>query len=81
MSLLVVNAAQVVTPRGRKAQSGSRQGEVGRHPHAVVRAEGPTVVFVGERAEHDRRFGPASEVVDAGGGCVIPAFVDPQVLN
>jgi len=78
VSLLVVNAAQVVTPQGRAARSGSRQGEVARHPRAVVRAEGPTVVFVGERAEHDRRFGPANTVVDAEGGCVIPAFVDPH---
>lgn len=78
MSLLVVNAAQVVTPRGRQAHSGSRQGEVERHPHAVVRAEGSAIVFVGGQAEHDRRFGPADEVLDAGGGCVIPAFVDPH---
>lgn len=78
MSLLVVNAAQVVTPRGRTAQSGSRQGEVERHPHAVVRCEGSAIVFVGDQGEHDRRFRPADEVLDAGGGCVIPAFVDPH---
>ncbi|HPC83131.1 MAG TPA: imidazolonepropionase [Thermoanaerobaculaceae bacterium] len=78
MSLLVVNAAQVVTPVGREAHAGARQGEVRRHPHAVVRLEGWTIVFVGEKAEHDRRFGPAEEVLDAGGGCVVPAFVDPH---
>lgn len=78
MSLLVVNAAQVVTPRGRAALAGPRQGEVERRARAVVRAEGSTIVFVGEQEVHDRIFAPPDEILDADGGCVVPAFVDPH---
>lgn len=78
MSLLIVNAAQVVTPVGRVALAGAQQGEVRRLPHAVVRTEGAAIVFVGDLAEHDRSFPPADEVLDARGGCLIPGFVDPH---
>lgn len=78
MSLLVANTAQVVTPRGRAALAGARQGEVERQAGAVVRVEGSTVVFVGTQQAHDRHFGPPDEILDAGGGCVIPGFVDPH---
>lgn len=78
MSLLVVNASQVVSPRGRAAQAGAAQGVLAYLPGAVVRCEGPAIAFVGDPAEHDRLFPPPDEALDADGGCVIPGFVDPH---
>ncbi|HNX49632.1 MAG TPA: imidazolonepropionase [Thermoanaerobaculaceae bacterium] len=78
MSLLVVNISQVVTPRGTAAQGGAAQGVLEHLPGAVVRCEGPGIVFVGSLGEHDNLFPPPDEVLDAGGGCVIPGFVDPH---
>lgn len=77
-SLLVVNAAAVVTPQGRGPQAGERQGAVVELPGAVVRCEAGAIVFVGDRDAHDRRFGAAATTLDAGGGAIIPGFVDPH---
>ena len=78
MSLLVTNTACVVTPLGNHALAGKAQGEVAVFPRAVVRCEGERIVFVGDPAEHRRLFPPAEEELDAGGGCVLPGFVDPH---
>ena len=77
-SLLVQGATTVATPRGDAALAGPRQGEVELLPGAVVRCEGPTIVFVGSRREHDRRFPRPRRVLDADGGTVVPGFVDPH---
>ncbi len=76
MSLLITNTASVVTPVGTTARSGPRQGELAIWPRAVVRSEGPRIVFVGDAHQHDRLFPKAEQVLDAQGGCVIPGFVD-----
>jgi imidazolonepropionase len=78
LSLLVTGAGLVVTPRGSRAQAGPAQAALSCIPGAVVRCEGSTIAFVGADAEHDRRYPPADEVLDAAGGCVIPGFVDPH---
>jgi imidazolonepropionase len=78
MSLAVVGAAVVATPRGRSALAGPRQRAVELLPGAVVRCEGSEIVFVGDRHEHSRRFRRPDEVLDAAGGTVIPGFVDPH---
>jgi len=78
VSLLVTRAATVVTPRGGAALRGADQGRVDVLPGAVVRCEGGEIAFVGEAAEHDRRFPPPAEELDAGGGSVLPGFVDPH---
>ncbi len=77
-SLLVGGAARVVTPLGRAALRRAAMGSLAVLEGAVVRCEDGRIAFVGDRAEHDRRFPPADEVLDAGGGCVIPGFVDPH---
>ena len=77
-SLLVEGAAVVATPRGDIALAGPRQGSVELIPGAVVRCEGSEIVFVGSRREHDRSFGRPRRVLDAGGGTVVPGFVDPH---
>ncbi len=77
-SLLVSGARLVATPRGTRACAGAAQGSLLLLPGAVVRCEGRAIAFVGDRAEHDRRFPPADEMLDAEGGCVVPGFVDPH---
>lgn len=78
MSLLLRGAATVATPVGNAALRGEALGRLQRLDGAVVRCEGEHIAFVGDEAEHDRRFLPADEVLDARGGCVVPGFVDPH---
>ncbi len=78
MSLLIQGANQIATPLGSQAQRGAELGVLAVSDGAVIRCEGPRVAFVGDSAEHDRRFAPADQHLDAHGGCVIPAFVDPH---
>jgi len=78
MTLLVSGASAVATPRGRGPLAGAGQGAVAVLPGAVVRCEGERIAFVGDAAEHDRRFPPADDVLDARGGTVVPGFVDPH---
>ncbi len=68
----------MATPLGTHALAGPRQGAVELFPETVVRCEGPDIAFVGTQREHDRRFGPPDELLDADGGTVIPGFVDPH---
>ncbi len=77
-SLLVTGASRLVTPTGTTARRGTALGELSVQEGAVVRAEDGRIVFAGPAAEHDRRFPPADEVLDAGGGCILPGFVDPH---
>ena len=77
-SLLLVNTKVVATPLGRDAVYGPHQGELAEYPEAVVRCEGRQIAFVGSREEHDRRFPPAEQELDAARGAVIPGFVDPH---
>ena len=78
MSLLVGGASQVATPRGTQGCRGEDLGRLEVLPGAVVRCDDGVIAFVGSVAEHDRRFPPADEVFDAGGGCILPGFVDPH---
>ena len=78
MSLLIRGASQVVTPLGNTARRGRDFGRLAIAPHAVVRCEESKVVFVGDAAEHELKFPPPKTTLDAAGGCVIPAFVDPH---
>ncbi len=78
MSLLVRGASRVVTPRGTAARRGPDFGQVQITDGAVVRCDHGEIVFVGDPNEHDRRFTTAEQELDAGGGCIIPGFVDPH---
>jgi len=78
LSLLVTGAATVATARGRSAAAGEAQGNVDLIPAGVVRCEGRTIAFVGDRREHDRLYAPPEEILDAGGGTVVPGLVDPH---
>lgn len=78
MSLLIRGASQVATPLGSEARRGGRFGQLSVTPDTVIRCEGSDLVFVGDAADHDRQFPAPDEVLDAGGGCIIPGFVDPH---
>ena len=78
MTLLVTGARVVATPLGSGARGGGGQRQLALVDGGVVRCEGPAIVFVGSRAEHDRRFAAAAATLDAGGGTVVPGFVDPH---
>jgi imidazolonepropionase len=76
VSLLVAGAGSVATPHGTRPRSGAAQAEVAVRAGCVVRCEGEGIAFVGTRREHDRRFPPPDEVLDADGGTIVPGFVD-----
>jgi imidazolonepropionase len=78
MSLLVRGAHRVVTPTGSAARRGPELAALRVLPGAVVRCDGPRISFVGDEAEHARRFEPADEILETNGGCVLPGFVDPH---
>ena len=78
MSLLVRGAHQVATPTGNGALRGPDLAALTISPDAVVRCEEGRIVFVGDEDEHHRQFGEPDEILDAGGGCVLPGFVDPH---
>jgi imidazolonepropionase len=78
MSLLIRGAHQVAGPVGAAAVRGADLDRLAVLPDAVVRCDGDRIVFVGAREQHDRRFEPAQQELDAAGGCVLPGFVDPH---
>ncbi len=78
MSLLIRGTHQVATPLGRAARRSGEFAKLDIRPQAVVRCEDERITFVGEESEHSRLFGDADETLDAGGGCVLPGFVDPH---
>lgn len=78
MSLLIRGAHEVATPTGRTARRGTDLDSLEVLTDAVVRCDDGRISFVGDAAEHDRRFPEADEVLDADGGCVLPGFVDPH---
>ncbi len=78
MSLLIRGAHQVVTPVGKTARRGHELAELEIRIGAVVRCDDGIIAFVGDEAEHRSRFEPADDELDADGGCVLPAFVDPH---
>jgi imidazolonepropionase len=78
MSLLVRGASQLATPLGCGPRRGAELGALEVVPDAVIRCEDGLIVFVGDEAEHDRGFSRPGQTLDADGGCIIPAFVDPH---
>jgi imidazolonepropionase len=77
---LIHNTCEVLTCEGPAPRLGPAQADAGSRAHAVVAARGGVIVFVGSDAEW-RSSGSLSEdavVVDAGGGAVVPGFVDPH---
>jgi imidazolonepropionase len=78
MSLLVRGASELATPAGNETRRGPELAALEIRPQAVVRCEHGRIAFVGDESEHRRRFPAPDEVLDAGGGCIVPGFVDPH---
>lgn len=78
VDLLVHSAAQVcVVPGGGGPQRGSDLGELGLIEDGAVAVDDGCVVETGRSADLRGRY-RAAMVIDAGGGCVVPGFVDPH---
>jgi len=80
-TLLLTHLAEVATPTGTTARAGAAQGRVERRRGAEVVCRGGRIAFVGP-AEERRRLFPgleeSAEVLDGGGGTLVPGFVDPH---
>jgi len=77
---LVHNTSEVLTCAGPAPRRAAAQGDAGSRPGAVVAALNGRIVFIGS-AEDWRREGTLStdaRSLDAGGGALVPGFVDPH---
>jgi imidazolonepropionase len=77
---LIHNTCEVLTCAGPAPRRGRAQADAGSRPHAIVAARDGTIVFVGDETDW-RAAGSLTAgavVVDAGGGAVVPGFVDPH---
>ncbi|MEO0651590.1 MAG: imidazolonepropionase [Planctomycetota bacterium] len=75
IELLVAGAGEVATPLGTRPLGGAGLGQVDRRPGAAVAVDAGRVVAVGDAEALGNRFAPA-RTLDAGGGLVLPGFVD-----
>ncbi len=77
-SLLIENLAEVATPLGAASRRGAEQGRIRRQPQAEILCRDGRLVFIGDRAERQARFGELPDVtrLDGRGGTAVPGFVD-----
>src|SRR5579863_6315970 len=76
-TLAVVNIGQLVTLAGpARPRSGEEMRELGLLQDAVLLVEQGRIAAVGSYAELCSQISPGAIVVDAGGRCVTPGFVD-----
>ncbi len=73
--LLVTHAAEVLTLRGPVPRVGSALNDLGIEPDGAVAIHDGRIVEVGSAEELASKYAPA-RTVDAGGGVVLPGFVD-----
>jgi imidazolonepropionase len=75
---LVRNAAEVLTCAGPAPRRGAAQADARAIPAAAIAAHEGRIVFIGfERLlPHEVTLAPDATIVDAGGGAVVPGFVD-----
>lgn len=74
----IIHAAQMVSPRGKKALKGKEMNNLNIIKDAAVYIEDETIVMVGTTEEVLKVYTPNSEdeVIDATGKCILPGFVD-----
>jgi imidazolonepropionase len=77
---LVRNAAEVFTCAGPAPRRGAAQADARSIPAAAVAAHQGRIVFIGFESllPHEVALDPDATIVDAGGGTVVPGFVDPH---
>ncbi len=78
--LLIHNVAELASPRGSTPLRGDAQARVTRIPEAEIFCRGGEIAYAGRAAERRSRLGELEGVerLDAGGGTVVPGFVDPH---
>jgi len=76
--LAVVGISELATPEGRTARLGSDLGRIRTIAEAAVACREGRIVFVGPERELRQAvtMTPSGRTVDAGGGTVLPGFVD-----
>jgi len=78
-TMLLKNAAELVTCRGVAPKFGAAMAEIGVIPDGAMWIEDGVIRRVGTTAEIVEGLdGEPDEVVDAAGRCVLPGFVDPH---
>jgi imidazolonepropionase len=77
---LIHNTCEVLTCAGPAPRTGAAQRDAGAMPRAVVAGDAGRIVFVGPEDDWARAgsLRPGATVIDAGGGAVVPGFVDPH---
>jgi len=76
--LVIREIAELATPLGRTPATGSDLGRLSILQDAAVACAGEDIVFVGPERDLDQavELRPGGVTVDAGGGTVLPGFVD-----
>jgi imidazolonepropionase len=75
--LAVLNCSQVVTMAGpNRPRVGAEMRELAIIPDGALLVRDGYIAAVETRADIERRLGPETEVIDAGGRSVTPGFVD-----
>lgn len=79
-TLLIHNIGEIATPTGERPRSGTEQGRILRLPDSEVLVHDGRIVFVGSSAEREHEHGDLGDVerLDAGGGTLVPGWVDPH---
>jgi imidazolonepropionase len=75
---LIRNTSEVLTCAGPAPRRGPAQADARSIPSAAVAAHNGRIVFVGFESllPHEVTLTPGATIVDAGGGAVVPGFVD-----
>lgn len=76
--LLLINVAEVATPRGSRPLSGTDQGRISRVRDAEIYCRDGRIAFVGTARRRHQELGELAAVprLDGRGGTVVPGFVD-----
>jgi imidazolonepropionase len=77
---LIHNTCEVLTCAGPAPRRGARQRDARPIQRAAVASLQGRIVFVGFESllKHEVELAPAATVIDAGGGALVPGFVDPH---
>ena len=75
---LIRNTSEVLTCAGPAPRRGPAQADARSIPAAAVAAHNGRIVFIGFESllPHEVTLTPGATIVDAGGGAVVPGFVD-----
>ena len=76
--LLIVGISELVTPLGDSPRAGADLGRVSILQDAAVACFDGRIVWVGPRSDAEQAVGkePGAQTLDAGGGTLLPGFVD-----